>query len=103
MLMGFDSISLTEFANALNDQYDLSLTPAVFFEHECLNQLADWLAEAHGSAFPIREDRPGPVEQLPELSPEVPEPPLMDACESQKRANCNCRSGWDLTGLQRCS
>ena len=80
---GFDSISLTEFANALNDQYDLSLTPAVFFEHECLNQLADWLAEAHGSAFPIREDRPGPVEQLPELSPEVPEPPLMDACESQ--------------------
>lgn len=33
---GFDSLSLTEFSNALNQRFDLDLAPALFFEHPTL-------------------------------------------------------------------
>lgn len=41
---GFDSISFTQFADALNQRFDLSLTPTLFFEHTTLARLADYLA-----------------------------------------------------------
>ena len=44
---GFDSISFTEFANRLNEQYKLELTPTVFFEHSTIRALADYLAASH--------------------------------------------------------
>ncbi len=41
---GFDSISFTQFADALNQRFDLSLTPTLFFEHTTLARLAGHLA-----------------------------------------------------------
>ncbi|MBB6249453.1 beta-ketoacyl synthase N-terminal-like domain-containing protein, partial [Rhodanobacter sp. A1T4] len=41
---GFDSISLTGFGNALNDQYQADLTPTIFFEFPTLDDLAGFLA-----------------------------------------------------------
>ena len=43
---GFDSISFTQFANALNDRFALELTPTLFFEHPTLDGLAGHLAAA---------------------------------------------------------
>ncbi len=40
---GFDSISLTEFANTLNDKYRLELNPTVFFEYPTIGRVTDYL------------------------------------------------------------
>lgn len=44
---GFDSISLTEFGNAINETYELDLTPALFFEHRSLASFVNYLVEAY--------------------------------------------------------
>ncbi|WP_266160111.1 SDR family NAD(P)-dependent oxidoreductase, partial [Dyella silvatica] len=44
---GFDSISLTEFGNALNQQYRIELKPTIFFEYPTLGGLADYLLREH--------------------------------------------------------
>ncbi|MFC5743665.1 SDR family NAD(P)-dependent oxidoreductase, partial [Dyella tabacisoli] len=44
---GFDSVSLTEFGNSLNQQYRLELKPTIFFEYPTLDGLADYLAREH--------------------------------------------------------
>lgn len=41
---GFDSVTLTEFAGAINTLWDLNITPAVFFEFHCVEALASHLA-----------------------------------------------------------
>ncbi|HWX64799.1 MAG TPA: SDR family NAD(P)-dependent oxidoreductase, partial [Rhodanobacter sp.] len=51
---GFDSISLTEFGNALNQQYRLELKPTIFFEYSTLDGLADYLAREHHAALAPR-------------------------------------------------
>ncbi|ABQ27260.1 SDR family NAD(P)-dependent oxidoreductase [Geotalea uraniireducens] len=48
---GFDSVSLTQFANTLNREYKLELAPTVFFEYPTLSRFAKYLVEAHSSAF----------------------------------------------------
>ena len=48
---GFDSISFTQLANALNDRFGLAMTPTVFFEHPTLGELARHFARAHAAAF----------------------------------------------------
>jgi amino acid adenylation domain-containing protein len=44
---GFDSVSLTEFSNALNQRYELRLAPTLFFEHPTLDELAEHLLREH--------------------------------------------------------
>ncbi|GAA0835806.1 hypothetical protein GCM10008915_22900 [Bifidobacterium pullorum subsp. gallinarum] len=48
---GFDSISLTQFANMLNEAYSLELTPTVFFEYTTLDSFAEYLIAEHPAAF----------------------------------------------------
>ncbi|MCP4272381.1 MAG: hypothetical protein GY781_10500, partial [Gammaproteobacteria bacterium] len=48
---GFDSITLTDFANRLNEKYNLELTPTLFFEHVTIGSLADYLARKHSAVF----------------------------------------------------
>ncbi|MDJ1631492.1 acyl carrier protein [Bacillus velezensis] len=47
---GFDSITLTEFANKLNDTYQLDLTPTVFL-NSTIQALAHHLAEDYQTQF----------------------------------------------------
>ncbi|MEU8268267.1 SDR family NAD(P)-dependent oxidoreductase [Sphaerisporangium sp. NPDC049002] len=47
---GFDSISLTELADRLNDKHGLALAPTVFFEHPTPRRLAGHLAGRRASA-----------------------------------------------------
>jgi polyketide synthase PksN len=46
---GYDSISLTQFANELNQLYQLQLSPTLFFEHPTLQALAQHLLKQHGA------------------------------------------------------
>jgi polyketide synthase PksN len=48
---GFDSITLTEFANKLNKEYKLELTPAIFFEHTTIHSFAEYLIKEHQAVF----------------------------------------------------
>ncbi|BBB93440.1 MAG TPA: SDR family NAD(P)-dependent oxidoreductase [Methylomusa anaerophila] len=48
---GFDSITLTEFANKLNKEYKLELTPAIFFEHPTIHSFAGYLIKEHQAVF----------------------------------------------------
>ncbi len=44
---GFDSISLTELINKINEAYDFELMPAIFFEYSSIDSFADYLCEEH--------------------------------------------------------
>ncbi|PEM83426.1 hypothetical protein CN627_24585, partial [Bacillus wiedmannii] len=44
---GFDSVSLTEYSNILNQQYDLNIMPSIFFEHSTLHSFTEYLWEEH--------------------------------------------------------
>ncbi|HEY8027484.1 MAG TPA: SDR family NAD(P)-dependent oxidoreductase, partial [Burkholderiaceae bacterium] len=48
---GFDSISLTEFANTLNERLEADLTPTIFFEFPTLDGLAGFLANERSTAM----------------------------------------------------
>jgi len=86
---GFDSISFTQFANTLNDLFDLELTPTLFFEHPTLAGLARTLADRHGSALAaklgleptapvqIHSEVPAPV-AVPPAPPVMPAPSITD-------------------------
>ena len=48
---GFDSISLTELVNTVNERHDLDLLPTVLFECVNLGEFAAYLVENHGGSF----------------------------------------------------
>ena len=41
--LGFDSIGLTTFSNAINEQYELDLTPVLFFDYPSISAIAKYL------------------------------------------------------------
>jgi polyketide synthase PksN len=59
---GFDSITLTQFGNTFNQEYQLELTPTVFFEHTTLRSFARYLIENHRDAFASRLSVPASIE-----------------------------------------
>jgi acyl transferase domain-containing protein/7-keto-8-aminopelargonate synthetase-like enzyme/acyl carrier protein/2-polyprenyl-3-methyl-5-hydroxy-6-metoxy-1,4-benzoquinol methylase len=48
---GFDSISFTEFANQINDKYQLSITPAIFFEYSSVDTFSRFLCDEYQGHF----------------------------------------------------
>jgi polyketide synthase PksN len=64
---GFDSISFTQLANQLNQEFKLELNPTAFFQHPTLNGFARYLAEEYHAvlavqwAVPAEIDPPGPA------------------------------------------
>ncbi|WP_144408729.1 SDR family NAD(P)-dependent oxidoreductase [Chromobacterium vaccinii] len=48
--LGFDSIGLTAFANAINEAYGLEVNPVLFFEHPTPAGVADALCGEHAAA-----------------------------------------------------
>ncbi|MCG8619867.1 MAG: SDR family NAD(P)-dependent oxidoreductase, partial [Desulfobacterales bacterium] len=46
---GFDSISLTELTNTINEQWALELQPTLFFEYPTLAGYAEYLADTHAA------------------------------------------------------
>jgi len=42
--LGFDSIGLTNFANAINQKYQLDITPVLFFDYPSIGEIAKYLS-----------------------------------------------------------
>ncbi|HEY9131416.1 MAG TPA: SDR family NAD(P)-dependent oxidoreductase, partial [Dyella sp.] len=71
MEYGFDSITLTEFSNAMNRQYRLELKPTIFFEYPTLAGLADYLLSEHAIVLAQQFDMPsGTVAATPAIKAE---------------------------------
>ncbi|MED1663357.1 SDR family NAD(P)-dependent oxidoreductase [Brevibacillus laterosporus] len=45
---GFEPVTLTEFADSLNQEYGLELTSSILFELQALNRIAEYLLEEYG-------------------------------------------------------
>nr|WP_054749795.1 beta-ketoacyl reductase [Ruminiclostridium josui] len=64
---GFDSISLTQFINKLNEQYKLELAPTIFFEYSTLHSFAKYLTDEYeevlASKFGVRKVVDVPVQE----------------------------------------
>jgi polyketide synthase PksN len=56
---GFDSVSLTNYANRLNRECGTQIVPPLFFEHPTLNQLAEHLASDCAALFDAHFAGPG--------------------------------------------
>ena len=48
---GFDSISLTQFSNALNDVYNLNLVPTLFYNYPTIQELSSFLLDENIEVF----------------------------------------------------
>ena len=44
MDLGFDSIGLTNFANAINEKYQLDISPVLFFDYPSIGEIAKYLS-----------------------------------------------------------
>ena len=51
---GFDSISLTELGNVLNQRYGLELAPTIFFEYPTVRSFVDYLGSEHAGQLASR-------------------------------------------------
>ncbi|PYV42894.1 MAG: thioester reductase, partial [Acidobacteria bacterium] len=75
---GFDSITLTEFGNTLNQEYKLELTPTIFFEHPTIRSSAGYLLKEHRDIFVSRFAVPmrtgSPVEPKERKVEAIPSP-----------------------------
>ncbi len=72
---GFDSISLIELVNRVNDAYDLELMPVIFFEHPSVGTFAEHLCRKHGEKL-LRHHRPkrGGADVRPKIHRAEPKP-----------------------------
>jgi 3-oxoacyl-(acyl-carrier-protein) synthase/acyl carrier protein len=69
---GFDSLTLTEFANRLNESYSLELTPPVLYEYNTLEALSSYLVERYGDRLSQHyqlEPAIEPIKLKPKLAP----------------------------------
>jgi len=67
---GFDSISLTHFANSLNKAWNLALMPTVFFEHPTIRRVTSHLIAEHPAVMHTHFEVPSarPIEKPPSTS-----------------------------------
>ncbi|WP_343996904.1 SDR family NAD(P)-dependent oxidoreductase, partial [Ideonella azotifigens] len=83
---GFDSISLTEFGNALSQQYRIDVKPTIFFEHPTLDALAGHLASEHHAALaPLLA--PAVAEMTDAMAPMLAQEPAVERPRSRGRAS----------------
>lgn len=51
---GFDSITLTEFANQINQEYGIELMPTIFFEHSTLDFFSKYLSKTYPKILSLK-------------------------------------------------
>ena len=49
--LGFDSFKIVTFCGLINSELNIELTPAIFWEHNSLNELAIFLQESKATSF----------------------------------------------------
>jgi acyl transferase domain-containing protein/tryptophanase len=98
MDLGFDSIGLTTFANAINEKYQLDITPVLFFDYPSIGEIAKYLSVERTSD--IRQFYRGPAAATQAAGSPSASLPLADAGRAESAA-LEMRNGWDPTALDR--
>ncbi|AXE29470.1 hypothetical protein DK842_05875 [Chromobacterium phragmitis] len=76
---GFDSITFVELANRINREYDIDVTPALFFEHKTIAALAGHLAGEYGVAVEAARAAAEPAARMEPVQADSVEPPALPA------------------------
>lgn len=97
--LGFDSIGLTTFANAVNEKYQLDITPVLFFDYPSLAEIAKYLATEKKAEISQFYRASAPAAATASLATQQPAPTA--AAESQQPARIEIRKGWDPAALDR--
>lgn len=96
--LGFDSIGLTTFANAVNEKYQLDITPVLFFDYPSIGEIAKYLSverkdEIHrfyrGSVAAPAIAAPPPTQQRPQTE------------GAEQTATLAIRKGWNPAVIDR--
>jgi acyl transferase domain-containing protein/tryptophanase/acyl carrier protein len=91
--LGFDSIGLTTFANAINDKYGLDLTPVLFFDYPTIGQIAAHLATERGDEIRRCYGRVAPAPAPAATSVAAPQP--------MPQTVAGIAKGWNPADLDR--
>ncbi|HYK02059.1 MAG TPA: SDR family NAD(P)-dependent oxidoreductase [Thermoanaerobaculia bacterium] len=92
--LGFDSIGLTTFANAVNEKYALDITPVLFFDYPSIAEIAKYLSSERKGE--ILQFYGGSAAASQSATP-VPQQPAARAQE----AGFVTGKGWDPTAHER--
>jgi acyl transferase domain-containing protein len=98
MDLGFDSIGLATFANAINEKYQLDITPVLFFDYPSVGEIAKYLSVERTSD--IRRFYRGPAAAAQAAWSPPASQPLADAGRAESAA-LEIRNGWDPIELDR--
>ena len=97
--LGFDSIGLTSFANAVNDKYQLDITPVLFFDYPSLGELARHLAVEQKDEI-LRFYRGSAAAATAATSPVAGQQHARtEGAKSHDGATFSIRKGWDPAAL----
>ena len=92
--LGFDSIGLTTFANAINEKFQLDITPILFFDYPSIAEIAKHLTvERKNELLRFR----GGSATATAAAPEAVTPPPA----THEAAKFEIRKGWDPAALDR--
>src|SRR6266850_1970868 len=90
--LGFDSIGLTTFANAINEKFQLDITPIMFFDYPSIGEIAKHLTVERKNE--LLRFRGGSATAT---APEAVTPPPA----THEAAKFEIRKGWDPAALDR--
>ncbi|MDM5187018.1 SDR family NAD(P)-dependent oxidoreductase [Bacillus sp. DX4.1] len=76
---GFDSLSLTDLSNKINERFNIEIIPAIFFEYSRLDSVVDYLIEEYSEQ--IVQCYTGERVQTESVLPEKPEDPPVQSSE----------------------
>jgi acyl transferase domain-containing protein/tryptophanase/acyl carrier protein len=97
--LGFDSIGLTTFANAINEKFQLDITPILFFDYPSVGEIAKYLSSERASDIRQFYREPAASTQVAG-SPSASQPlALAGQAESAQVASLKISKGWDPTAL----
>jgi polyketide synthase PksN len=93
--LGFDSIGLTTFANAVNEKFDLDITPILFFDYPSLSEISKNLGEERKDDL-LRFYRPG--SSAPQAAPQEARGGAAEPTQGPVFEN---RKGWQAPAADR--
>jgi polyketide synthase PksN len=95
--LGFDSIGLTTFANAVNEKYQLDITPVLFFDYPSIREIAQYLSVERESE--IRQCYGGSAAQAA-AQPSDSQPLPTDSRPAENQPDIiEIKKGWKPTPL----
>jgi polyketide synthase PksN len=97
--VGFDSIGLTTFANAVNDKYQLDITPVLFFDYPSIGEIAKYLSDDRKDEVLLA--RGGAAADPAASAPVAAQQHVQSAAESHRAPVFEIKKGWDPSALDR--